>query len=142
MVTPNYHSPPLEHDPDADWLMVAEVTPAQAFRNNAKAVQFIPSFPLSFLQRLLPAEDAIPLLLVAMAEMRMRFAKETSLGPSLWQRVGRPSRRVRARWLKQIAQLPRNVCELIPRKGRPYLLRQGADWPQPAGLSGSGGRQV
>jgi len=131
MIGLNQTLPLATNDPDEDWLALAEVIPAHSFREQPKRALFIPSFTLTFLQQLLPAKDAIPILLVAMAEMRMRNTRETPLGPKLWQRVGSPSRRVRSRWLEQIQQLPATLCSLTPRKGRPHLLTQGKDWPQP-----------
>ncbi len=131
MIGLNQTLPLASNDPDEDWLALAEVISAHSFREQPKRALFIPSFTLTFLQQLLPAKDAIPIVLVAMAEMRMRNSRETSLGPKLWQRVGSPSRRVRSRWLEQIQQLPATLCSLTPRKGRPHLLTQGKDWPQP-----------
>ena len=130
MIGLNQTLPLVVNDPDEDWLAMAEVIPAHSFREQPKRALFIPSFTLAFLQQLLPAKDAIPILLVAMAEMRMRNIRETPLGPKLWQRVGNPSRRVRSRWLQQAQQLPPTLCILTPRKGRPHLLVQGKDWPQ------------
>lgn len=91
--------------------------------------RFIPAFPLTFLQQLLPAGDALPILLIAMTEMRMKDMSEVALGPGLWASIGNPSRRIRSRLLQQIMKLPSTVCTLEARAGRPHLLRTGSDWP-------------
>jgi len=90
---------------------------------------FIPSFPQIFLRQILPAGDAIAILLIAMAEMRMQGLTEVALSPALWAKLGNPSRRIRSRLLKQISKLPPPVCTLEARSGRPHLLRTGSDWP-------------
>ena len=91
--------------------------------------RFIPAFPLTFLQQILPAGDALPILLLAMTEMRMKDLREVALGPALWANMGNPSRRIRSRLLQQIMKLPSCVCTLEARAGRPHLLHTGSDWP-------------
>lgn len=114
-------------DPDGD-LLAASV---QVFTpNRAERDYFIPAFPLRFLAQITPAGDAVPLLLIALAMMRMKGEQEIALGPALWSKIGNPGARVRSRLLKQIARLPSAVCVLEARTGRPHLLRTGADWPQ------------
>jgi len=90
---------------------------------------YIPAFPLSFLQQVASAGDALPLLLVALTKMRMKGESEIALGPALWSMIGNPGPRIRSRLLKQIARLPTSLCTLEARTGRPDLLRTGPDWP-------------
>lgn len=116
-------------DPDADWMRQAETVPAARFNPRAKTNRYIPAIPLEFIRQTLIAGDALPLLLVALAEMRMRGTSEIAIGPALWAVVGSPSKRVRARLLRQIAAVPECVCALIARKGRPHLLIAGTKWP-------------
>ena len=94
-----------------------------------KHERYIPAFPLSFLQQVMPARDALPVLLSALATMRMKNVSEIALGPALWSTIGNPSPRVRSRLLKQIAKLPESLCTLECRTGRPHLLRTGPTWP-------------
>lgn len=121
---------PRQLDPDADWMQVAEKLPAASFQARKKRDPYIPAIPRKFLRLARPAGDALELLLVALAEMRMRGTREIALGPTLWARVGDPSKRVRARLLRQIAELPESLCKLTPRNGRPHLLTAGSDWPK------------
>ncbi len=117
-------------DPDADWMRQAETVPAVRFNPRAKKNRYIPAIPMEFIRQTLVVGDALPLLLVALAEMRMRGASEIAIGPSLWAEVGNPSKRVRARLLRQIACLQENLCKVVARKGRPHMLRAGPSWPR------------
>ena len=130
---------PAAHDPDADWMPQVETVPAAHFNPHPRKNRYIPAIPLEFVRKTLVAGDALPLLLVALAEMRIRGASEISVGPALWAQVGNPTKRVRARLLRQIACLPKSLCTLIARNGRPHLLNTGTDWPkriQPGDTSG------
>ena len=122
-------------DPDADWMRQAETVPAARFNLRAKKSRYIPAIPLEFIQQTLVAGDALPLLLVALAEMRMRGASKIAIGPAMWVEVGNPSKRVRARLLRQVAALPSCICSLLPRTGRPHLLVAGPLWPTKNGLA-------
>jgi hypothetical protein len=115
----------------------AEVIPAASFRSPTKARRFIPAIPLSFIQETLVVGDALPLVLVLLMEIRIRGAVEVAVGPAIWATVGNPSKRIRARLLRQVSQLPAEVCTLTPRKGRPHLLRVGSRWPKPATNTGT-----
>ena len=116
-------------DPDADWMRMAEPLSLSARQATKKREPYIPAIPRTFLRSLAAAGDALELLLVALAEMRMRGTRETAIGPRLWLQVGDPSKRVRSRLLNQIALLPSSVCKLTARNGRPHLLVAGQDWP-------------
>lgn len=118
-------------DPDADWMWQAETIPAARFSPRARKNRYVPAIPMEFIRQTLIAGDALALLLVALAVMRMRGASEIAIGPALWAEVGNPSKRVRARLLRQIACLPEGLCTVIARKGRPHLLRMGSEWPKP-----------
>ncbi len=107
----------------------AETVPAARFNHRAKKNRYIPAIPMEFIRQTLVAGDALPLLLVALAEMRMRGTSEIALGSTLWAEVGSPSKRVRARLLRQVATLPACLCAVTARKGRPHLLIAGANWP-------------
>jgi len=107
----------------------AETVPAFHFNPRAKKNRYIPAIPMEFIRQTLIAGDALPLLLVALAEMRMRGSIEIAIGPALWAQVGNPSKRVRARLLRQIACLPDTLCTVVARHGRPHLLRAGPGWP-------------
>ena len=89
---------------------------------------------MEFIRQTLGVGDALALLLVALAEMRMRGVNEIAIGPALWAEVGSPSKRVRARLLKQIACLPQSLCALVARNGRPHLLKAGSGWPRSRGF--------
>ena len=117
-------------DPDADWMRQAEIMPAASFSPRAKTNRYIPAIPLEFIRQTLVAGDALPLLLVALAEMRMRGAGEIAIGPALWAAIGNPTKRVRARLLRQVACLPEDLCTVVARKGRPHLLKTGPGWPR------------
>jgi hypothetical protein len=117
-------------DADADWMQQAETIPAARFNPRARKNRYVPAIPMDFIRQTLIAGDALALLLVALAEMRMRGISAIAIGPALWVEVGNPSKRVRARLLKQIASLPESLCTVIARKGRPHLLKAGKDWPQ------------
>ena len=121
--------PSLESDDDL--MSVAEKIPAALFRIKKRTAPFIPAIPLSFLQSIIPAGDSVPLLLVCLAEMRIRGVVEIGIGLSIWLRSGNPGKRVRSRQLRQIGQLPSSLCRIIPRKGRPHLLVAGPNWPKP-----------
>lgn len=126
-----FAAPPVgKVDPDADWMRMAEKLPASAGHSDKKRVLYIPAIPRTFLRSVAAAGDALELLLVALAEMRMRGLREIAIGPLLWAQVGSPSKRVRTRLLRQITALPAAVCRLVPRTGRPHLLITGPDWPQ------------
>jgi hypothetical protein len=117
-------------DPNADWMRQAETVPAAHFNRRANKNRYIPAIPMEFIRQTLVAGDALALLLVALAEMRMRSACEITIGPALWAEVGNPSKRVRARLLRQIACLPENLCTVVVRNGRPHLLKAGLCWPR------------
>lgn len=119
-------------DPDADWMAVTVKQPAESFRQPKAREPYIPAIPRAFLRAAAQAGDALELLLVALAEMRIRGTTEIAIGPALWQKVGDPSKRVRTRLLRQIAALPASLCTLVPRTGRPHLLKAGPDWPRTA----------
>jgi hypothetical protein len=123
-------STPGRLDPDADWMQVAEKLPAASCHARKKQDPYIPAIPRKFLRLARPAGDALELLLVALAEMRMRGTRELAIGPTLWAQVGNPSKRVRARLLRQIMALPESLCTITPRNGRPHLLTAGLEWPQ------------
>ncbi len=118
----------LLHAPSSSDLGIPETQ--VLIPRSEKALRFIPAFPISFLTQIAPAGDAVPVLLVAFALMRMKNETEISLGPALWAVVGKPNARIRARLLKQIASLPESLCILEPRQGRPHLLRASAQWRQ------------
>lgn len=107
----------------------AETVPAARFNHRAKKNRYIPAIPMEFIRQTLVAGDALPLLLVALAEMRMRGTSEIAIGSALWAEVGDPSKRVRARLLRQISGLPPALCIVEPRRGRPHLLKTGSKWP-------------
>ncbi len=115
----------------------AEIIPAASFRSPTKARRFIPAVPLSFIQETLVVGDALPLVLVLLMEMRIRGAAELAIGPAIWAAVGNPSKRIRARLLRQVSKLPPDVCTLTPRTGRPHLLRVGPNWPKPITATGA-----
>lgn len=117
-------------DPDADWMRQAEAIPAARFSLRARKNRYIPAIPMEFIRQTLVAGDALPLLLVALKEMRMRGTSEIAIGPALWAEVGNPSKRVRARLLRQIAALPESLCTVVARNGRPHLLKAGPGWPR------------
>jgi hypothetical protein len=117
-------------DPDADWMRQAETIPASRFNLRARKNRYVPAIPMEFIRQTLIAGDALALLLVALAEMRMRGASEIAIGPKLWAEVGSPSKRVRARLLRQITTLPTSLCTVTARKGRPHLLIAGVKWPR------------
>ena len=114
---------------EVDWMQFAIKVPTST-STNLKTPPYIPSFPLTFLDAIAPAGDAIPVLLVTMAEIRKRSIEEISLGPSIWAKAGKPSPRVRSRLLSQIAALPERLCTLTPRKGKPHLFKIGPAWPR------------
>jgi hypothetical protein len=116
-------------DPDADWMRQVETVPAARFNSRAKKNRYIPAIPMEFIRQTLIAGDALALLLVALAEMRMRGTNEIAIGPALWGQAGNPSKRVRARLLRQIACLPEDLCTVVARNGRPHLLTAGTNWP-------------
>ncbi|MBU2737694.1 hypothetical protein [Acidithiobacillus concretivorus] len=114
-------------DPDLDLLSSAVKLAVPSIRQRE---YYIPAIPLRFLREAATAGDALPVLLVALAMMRMKDLNEIALGPALWSMIDNPGPRVRARLLKQIAALPEELCTLEPRRGRPHLLRTGPDWPK------------
>jgi len=122
-------SKPATIDPDADWMRQAETVPAAHFNSRPKKNRYIPAIPMEFIRQTLVAGDALPLLLVALAQMRMRGASEIAIGPALWAEVGNPSKRVRARLLRQITCLPETLCTVVALNGRPHLLKAGPGWP-------------
>ena len=116
-------------DSDADWMALAEkLAPTTPIFN--KTQPFIPGFPLAFLQAILPAGDAVPVLLIALAEMRKRGVSECTLGINIFKQLNVSSRRTRSRLLNMIAKLPPNICRLQSRRGRPHLLIIGPEWPR------------
>ena len=115
---------------EVDWSLFAIKVPTSTSTNSKAKAPYIPSFPVTFLDAIAPAGDAIRVLLVTMAEIRKRDIEEISLGPSIWAKAGKPSPRVRSRLLSQIAALPQTLCTLAPRKGKPHLLKIGPDWPR------------
>ena len=117
-------------DPDSDWMAKASLIPATNFKRQSKLPRFIPAIPLDFLGAALVVGDALPLLLVALMEMRIRNASEIAIGPTIWAQVGNPNKRVRSRLLRQLSKLPTKLCTITARCGRPHLLRVGADWPK------------
>ena len=119
-------------DPDADWMRQAETIPAARFSPRARKNRYVPAIPMEVIRQTLIAGDALALLLVTLAEMRMRGTSEISIGPSLWAEVGNPSKRVRTRLLRQIVALPASLCTVIARNGRPHLLVVGPAWPKAA----------
>ena len=115
---------------EVDWTQFAIKVSTSTSTNLKAKAPYIPRFPVTFLDAIAPAGDAIRVLLVTMAEIRKRDTEEISLGPSIWAKVGKPSARVRSRLLSQIAALPERLCTLTPRKGKPHLLKIGPDWPR------------
>jgi hypothetical protein len=122
-------------DPDAD--VMATALRLDIARSASVRTHYIPAIPLQFLQLIAPAGDAVAALLIALAEMRKRNVAELPLGSLVWKQVGNPSRRTRARLLRQIANLPEAVCHLIKRKGRPHLLVAGTQWPTASSWKGN-----
>jgi hypothetical protein len=118
--------PSESEDPDVDLFALSVQV---EMPNMGERERYIPAFPLRFLQQVVSVGDALPLLLVALAKMRMKGESEIALGPALWSMIGNPGPRVRSRLLKQIAGLPESLCTLKARTGRPHLLRTGPDWP-------------
>jgi hypothetical protein len=116
-------------DPDADWMRLAEKLPESTCQAVKKKARYIPAIPRNFLRAAAAAGNSLELLLVALAEMRMRGTREITIGPGLWEQIGDPSKRVRTRLLRQIAALPSSLCTLTARNGRPHLLSVGKDWP-------------
>lgn len=122
----------LPVDPDADWIAIATKVPLVPKVNVTIRRQefFIPAVPHSFIREA-DAGDALELLLVAIAHMRMNRVTEIPINKAIWRKVGDPSRRVRSRLLKQLAELSPELCTLTIRKGRPALLVAGPKWPKP-----------
>lgn len=118
-------------DPDADWMASVVYTPAATLTGRQVKSRYIPAVPVAFIQGALPSGDALPVLLIALMEMRMRGTGEIAIGPAVWSKVGDPSKRVRSRLLRQISGLPADLCRLVARKGRPHLLIAGPGWPAP-----------
>jgi hypothetical protein len=131
-VPPGYQKP-AEPDLDADWMHLAEKLTMDRPKQRAKKLRYVPAIPLDFLQKILVIGDAVPLILIALTEMRMRRTSEIALGPPIWATVGKPGRRTRSRMLQQLSSLPASLCEVRPRPGRPHLLVAGPDWPKPLG---------
>lgn len=121
---------PTTSDPNDDWMSISEKLPAKSFLTKSREGHYVPSIPYEFLQEASVVGDALLVLLVALAEMRMRRVNTLSLGPTIWALVGDPSKRVRARLLRQLAKLPPNLGNLTFREGKPYLLTTGPDWPK------------
>jgi len=115
---------------EVDWTRFAIKVPTSTSTNFKAKAPYIPNFPVTFLDAIAPAGDAIRVLLVTMAEIRKRGVEEISLGPSIWAKAGKPSARVRSRLLSQMAALPERLCTLEPRKGKPHLLKIGPTWPR------------
>lgn len=118
-------------DPDADWMLLAENVLAPTNSTVDKKRRYVPALPLSFLLEIAPAKDAVVILLIMLSEMRMRGKYEFPIGPSIWEKAGVKSKRIRSRLLRHIGELPESVCRIVPRKGQPHLLVSGPDWPKP-----------
>lgn len=116
--------------PDSGFDHLVEVIPASSFTSRPASARFIPAIPVEFIQQTRIAGDSLAVLLVALAEMRMRGVSEIPIGPRIWAAVGVSGRRVRARLLRQIGELPSDLCTTISRKGRPHLLQAGPSWPK------------
>ena len=112
-----------------DWMAHACLVPTNLHPLRRNRTEYIPSFPLNFLQQIAPANEAVVLLLVVLAEMRKQAKTEMPIGNKIWVKVNNPSRRVRCRLLRQIKRLPSDVCVLMDRIGRPSLLIAGPSWP-------------
>jgi hypothetical protein len=119
-------------DPSADWMEGAIHIPANSFVLGRGKPRYIPAIPLDFIQKTLQVGDALAVLLIAVMETRTKGVDEIALGPSVWAKVGNPSKRVRSRLLRQISQLPEEVCVIVSRRGRPHLLTAGPAWPRAA----------
>lgn len=131
---PNFRVNASQHaDPDLDWMQQATKLPLNGILlpRPGESLHFIPAMPLDFLVAILPAKDAIPVLLVAFAKMRMQRVSEISIGATIWKAVGDPNKRVRSRLLRQIERVPESTCSLMIRTGRPALLMAGSKWPTP-----------
>lgn len=113
-----------------DWMTMATKVPMAPAHLRQVHAQFIPAIPHTFLSAISPAGDAVVLLLFALAQMRMQGITEIAMGQQLWSLIGNPTKRVRARLLRQIGLLPGNLCTLRIRSGRPHLLVAGPDWPR------------
>jgi hypothetical protein len=116
-------------DPDNDWMQVAERLSTTPRTTTGGTLKYIPAIPMPFLRSVSISGDALPVLLIALAEMRMRNSNEIAIGSRIWNQAGISSKRVRARLLKQIQALPNSICVLSSRPGRPHLLKAGPDWP-------------
>ncbi|MCF8210130.1 MAG: hypothetical protein K9K38_12110 [Rhodoferax sp.] len=113
-----------------DWMGMAIKVPMPSVQRRQVQAHFIPAIPHAFLSGILPAGDAVALLLFALAQMRIQGVNEIAMGQQLWSLIGNPTKRVRARLLHQIGLLPGNLCTLLIRSGRPHLLVAGPDWPR------------
>ncbi len=123
---------------DVDWMSSTVLIPASSFTVRRQSARYIPAIPLRFIQDSLLVGDALAVLLIAVMETRTRGIDEIGLGPSVWAKVGSPSKRVRSRLLRQIAKLPAEVCILVARRGRPHLLKTGPAWPRAANETQTG----
>lgn len=130
--------PMLSLDPDNDWMQVAERLSTTPRTTTGGTLKYIPAIPMAFLRSVSKSGDALPILLISLAEMRMRNSSEIAIGSRIWNQAGVSSKRVRARLLRQIQALPNSICVLSYRPGRPHLLQAGPDWP--VLISGQGKR--
>jgi len=71
---------------------------------------------MEFIRQTLIARDALGLLLVVLAEMRMLDTSEIAIDPAMLTEVGNPSKRMSARLLRPIGELPEGLCTLLARK--------------------------
>jgi hypothetical protein len=78
-------------DPDADWMQQAETIPAARFSPRARKNRYVPAIPMEFIRQTLVAGDALALLPVALAVMRMHGTSEIAIGPALLAEVGTPA---------------------------------------------------
>jgi hypothetical protein len=133
------HQRSLHLDPDDDWMKIAQQVSAVGAKPSGGSLKYIPSFPISFLQTAAKAGDALVVILIAFGEMRMRRVRELPIGPSIWQKAGISSKRIRGRLIRQIQNLPASLCVVTYLPGRPYLLVAGTEWPTTAERSGKSG---
>lgn len=123
------HQRTLHPDPDDDWMKIAQKVSVEGAKPSSGSLKYIPPIPISFLQTASKAGDALVVILIAFGEMRMRRVRELAIGPSIWQKAGISSKRIRARLIRQIQTLPASLCVVTYRPGRPHLLIAGPEWP-------------
>ena len=123
-------SSPRNADVNADWMAQAQQLPIPTRRIKAsERERYIPAMPLEFLRQISVAGDSVQLVLIAHMMMRMQSRREITLGPAVWSLLGTPSPRVRARLVRQLQAIPRNICHLEARSGKAYILHAGPKWP-------------